>query len=335
MTSRKDRRDLWTWPIVVAVTFLIWYWAAGETRDSRTANFTVRMSVPAEGWLVEPSNVSVEIDVEGSRRALRNVEDMDTTLSIPLKPEVGVQNVDLSEAIRAMPVVVQTGARVLTVEPRMVDVRVDELISIPAAVEHRLGPDYQQVTVDPPQATITMPRGIRPLFPEELVVEPTIPRDQLTDLTPGSRNNLENVRLRFPEAYPSREHVEISPRFVRLAFDYRAQIRTLELDSVRIQVAGPAEDQERVELEPKQLRNVSIEGPTDLIDRIEAGEVVVVAVLHLKSSEKLERIPRKRITYLMALPPSGLGRQVRFVEIDGSPLLPMIELDITDPNEET
>ena len=68
------------------------------------------------------------------------------------------------------------------------------------------------------------------------------------------------------------------------------------LNSVRVQTAGPPEDTEYViAFEPKQLRDVVVSAPVDVIEKIESGDAVVIAIVHLKSTEKEARAGELRI----------------------------------------
>jgi hypothetical protein len=98
-----------------------------------------------------------------------------------------------------------------------------------------------------------------------------------------------------------------------------------------VQLAGPPEDRDiyTVEIDPKQLRDVTVSADSDLIRRIESGEVPVVAFLHLSSREKEMQIESKRVSYFMALVSDPAG--TRFVPVTvKAPAneLPVIKLKI-------
>ena len=79
----------------------------------------------------------------------------------------------------------------------------------------------------------------------------------------------------------------------------------------------------------EQLANVTIKADGALIRQIEQGLATVVALVHLSSSEKERRIESKAVTCFMALPPQGPGTIVE-AEVDGSKLMPVIRLQISD-----
>jgi hypothetical protein len=96
---------------------------------------------------------------------------------------------------------------------------------------------------------------------------------------------------------------------------------------VRVQLAGPPEDHldYLVEVEDSVLRDVTIRADSNLIDRIEQREALVVAMLHVSSREKEQQITAKPISYFVVLytDASGLthGRIVE-AEVAGSADLP-------------
>jgi len=130
-----------------------------------------------------------------------------------------------------------------------------------------------------------------------------------------------------------RDQVSIEPQRVRLSFAVRSRIRELTLDSVRVQLAGPPEDHRDylVDVEDAVVRDVTIRADTNLIERIEAREALVVAVLHVSSREKEQQIERKAVSYFLALYTDSTGTpQSRIVEAEvaGSPDPPVIRLQI-------
>lgn len=97
----KQRTDLWTVLIVTAVTLLIWYWAAEETRVERTMPIRLEFQVTdANHWHLQPRTLSVAVVVEGSQRAIRQAEQL-RTLAIPLPANKGRQTIDVFETIRS------------------------------------------------------------------------------------------------------------------------------------------------------------------------------------------------------------------------------------------
>lgn len=328
-----DRRDLGTWVIVTVFTLLIWYWAAGETRIEQVLNVRVQLAVASSpnAWRIQPRQLSVAVTAQGSRRAIRNAEESSREITLQLPPRPGTATLDLATALRAHPAINQTGITVISTDPAGVEVERDEIITEQARVIPKLpNVKVDEIAVQPPQVDVSLPSQLRRQFADDLTVEAVLDRAELANLDPGVRHTLDNVRLRLPGAFTSPpDAVSFNPPVVSISLVISSQIAELTLDKpVRVQVLSPPEDQEIVEVEPKQIPNVTVSGPVDLIEQIRTGEAVVVAVLHLKSSERDRRIESKPITAFMAL----IGETGIEVEatVAGSPDPPVISLTITE-----
>ena len=331
----SHRKDIWTWLIITAVTALIWYWAAGETRVTRTLptrlEFIVAGEDPAD-WIIEPKTLSVAIEAEGSARAIRNAEQAvkGRKLSHAIAADVGRLPVDVTQVLRDHPEVQATGITIISTDPNTRELDVDEIVASPATVLPLPGVEADDVVVEPPQVTVRMPSRSRPLYVSDLTVEPVVQPARLERLAPGARHTLENVELRLSAGLPAGGRVTIDPPRVKIMFTIRSRIREMPLDyPVRVLIAGPHEDHEFVELEPKQLRDVTVTVSDELGRKIESGEAVVFAVLHLKSREREERITSKPITYFIAILPDDTSQFVQ-ATVAGSPDPPIIGLTITD-----
>jgi hypothetical protein len=339
-TLVSHRNDIWTWLIIASVTLLIWYWAAGETRVTRTLHtrleFVVAGAEPAD-WLIDPAAIPVDFEAEGTARAIRNAEEAvkGRRLSIALPAGAGIQRLDVTQLLRDHPDVQATGITIVSADPSTRELELDELVASPALVLPLPGVEADDVVVEPAQVTVRMPGAKRPLYGPDLTVEPVVPQRQLERLAPGTRHTLENIPVRLseglPAGLPADTAVEIDPPQVKISFTIRSRIRQVELDyPVRVLIAGPHEDHEYVELEPKQLRDVTVTVPDELARKIESGEAVVFAVLHLKSREREARITEKAVTYFMALRSDDTAEFVR-ATVAGSSEPPVISLTITDP----
>jgi hypothetical protein len=331
----SHRKDIWTWLIITAVTALIWYWAAGETRVTRTLHTRLEFTVAGEDsadWIIEPRTLSVSLEAEGSARAIRNAEQAmkGRKLSHAIAADVGRLPVDVTQVLRDHPEVQGTGITILSTDPNTRELDVDEIVAAPAMVLPLPGVEADDIVIEPPQVTVRMPSRSRPLSASDLTVEPDVSQRRLEQLAPGIRHTLENVDVRLSAGLPAGGNVTIEPPRVKIMFTIRSRIRQMALDyPVRVLIAGPHEDHEFVELEPKQLREVTITVSDELGRQIESGDAVVFAVLHLKSREREERITSKPITYFIAILPDDTAEFVQ-ATVAGSPDPPTIGLTITD-----
>jgi hypothetical protein len=332
----SHRNDIWTYLIIAGVTVLIWYWAAGETRVTRTLHtrleFVVAGAEPAD-WLIDPAVISVAFEAEGTARAIRNAEEAvkGRRLSIAVPAEAGIQRLDVTQLLRDHPDVQATGITIVSADPGTRELELDEMVASPALVLPLPGVEADDVVVEPAQVTVRMPGAKRPVYGPDLTVEPVVPPRQFERLAPGTRHTLEDVPVRLSAGLPDEGDVHIDPPRVKISFTIRSHIRKMKLDyPVRVLIAGPHEDHEYVELEPKQLRDVTVTVTDELAQRIESGEAVVFAVLHLKSRDREARITEKPVTYFMALRSDDTAEFVR-ATVAGSSEPPVIHLTITDP----
>jgi hypothetical protein len=335
-TTVTTRNDIWTWLIIAAVTVLIWYWAAGETRVTGTLHTRLEFvvaGVEPEDWLIEPATLPVALEAEGPARAIRNAESAlkGRKLSVQVPAEAGGQRLDITQLLRDHPDVQATGITILSSDPSTRELEIDEMVASPALVLPLPGVEADDVVVEPAQVTVRMRGRDRPLYGPDLTVEPVVLPRQLERLAPGTRHTLEDVPVRLSAGLPDDGDVHIQPPRVRISFTIRSRIREIKLDyPVRVLIAGPHEDHEYVELEPKQLRDVTVTVTDELARRIESGEAVVFAVLHLKSRDREARITEKPVTYFMALRSDDTAEFVR-ATVGGSPDPPVINLTITPP----
>ena len=159
------------------------------------------------------------------------------------------------------------------------------------------------IVVEPAQVMVTFPGRLMPSNPDDLIVEAVVDRSEIDRLSPGIPHRLENVAVRLPRSLARDGTVRGEPAEVALSFTIRSQIRELALESpVRVQLVGPAEDTEFVVFEPKHLSDVTVSAPISIIERIESGDLIVLAWVHIKSSEKESRIERKRVAMFVAMP---------------------------------
>lgn len=334
-------RELWTYVIVTLVTVLIWFWAAGETRETKVINNArVQFTVPEPAnWVITPPPPqAATLTIEGSTFALQKAEALlRGPLEISVSPTPGRQTIDILERLQRHDLLRETGVTVVSAEPTQVEIELDRIERSTVRIKPSLpGVTTEgEIVIDPPEVIVAMPSQLRQSYPQGVTVEAFVDRAELDRLQPGIPHTLE-VKLRIPELIGlvgSNNNVTITPSRAMMTFTIRSRTRETLLESVRVQVAGPPEDRNAytVEIEPKQLRNVTIIADADLIRRIENNEVPVFAMLHLSSREKEARIESKRVTYFIAMVPEASGTRGVQVEarVDGVAEMPLVRLNIT------
>jgi hypothetical protein len=332
---RKD--NILTIIIVTAVTLLIWVWAAAETRESERFSVRVEFAAPdPDDWYIDREHESVTLIAQGSRMALHRMQEVARRpLRLNVTPAVGRKTLDLLTAIREHPSIEVTGVTIVATEPVNVDLNIDEIERVSVPVNARL-PQIQtvgDVEIDPPAVTVSLPRGLRRLLPTVPSVEAVVDQQVLDALEPDVRHTIP-ARLRLDDlSAADGRAVRIDPMQVRLSFVMRSRTRELTLDSVRVQLAGPPEDHRdyMVEIEDAVLRNVTIRADSTLISRIENREALVIAVLHVSSREKEQRIQSKPVSYFIAMytDAAGLARsEMLHAEVNDTVDPPVVRLRI-------
>jgi hypothetical protein len=246
----------------------------------------------------------------------------------------GRQTVDLADRVTRHDDLLATDATVVSVEPPNAEIVLDRVERFAVPVKPALpGVSTEgEVVIEPREVTIAMPSALRQRLGAAFAVEAALERSELDRLQPGVPIT-QDVKLRLPESLGPVTDVSITPSRVKMTFTIRTRLRDAKVSTVRVHLSGPPEDRETyiVETDPKQIPDVTITADADLIRRIEANEVPVVAVLHLGSREKETRIESKRITCFLALvpEPNGGTRGVQVAgKVNDSTELPLIKLNI-------
>ncbi|MHC5113501.1 MAG: YbbR-like domain-containing protein [Planctomycetota bacterium] len=333
----KKRTDIWSYLLITAVTVLIWSLAASKTREDATLRMRTEFQVTDTAqWLIRPDTITVTISAEGSRRAIANAEVIKRlTLDVPAAS--GVQTVDVVDLIVNHPSIEETGISVLSVDPDEIELDLDEMVEAPARVVLDRIPGVETESrpeVSPPEVTVTVPAGLLQDGTRSITLQPVISERSVDALEPGVRHTLENVPLRAPSWITGVGPLQAEPNEVRVSFTLRSQIvNAVPPVPVRVQLAGSPEDEYRVEMEPKLLRDVEVTVPADLGAQITAGDVKVFAIVYLKTSEKEASLESKPVTFFVAVRPDGTGEIVS-ARVAGSDAPPEIKLTITERKAE-
>lgn len=304
------RNEFWTYVIVTALTLLVWFWAASETRTETSIYPTLVFEAPGTGWNVKPSERTVTVRVEGSNRATQLASTtMPRRLQVPIPPagEAGALELDLLRELRQQPELRATGVSVVAVDPPYIELQVDELVPITAQVRVEL-PGIQtegEPVVDPREVTVNVPRRLRSTI-DTLVVDAVVgPAANIAGLEPGISHTKTDVPLRLPDSLRGEAGVSITPATVDVSFTIRSRIQQLTLDAVRVQVSSDPKNLLEYDVEILEadnvLRNVKVSAESDLIRMIEDGTAKVAAIIQLTTRDLEEKIESKRVTYFRVI----------------------------------
>ncbi len=332
------RSEVWTYFIVTAVAMFIWFWAAVETRENDNVSFHVYFapSKPAE-WVLRPRNLpetgylTVTVELEGSRFSLQRARELDRIRliqDIELPSDSGSHQVNLVDALTKHELLLDTGVRVHSAKPKSIELTIDKLVTVTASIRPVL-PQLETegpIEVKPTEAEVTLPSRLRESLGNDLVVEARVSKARLDELEPGEERKL-LAGLHLPATTGDFGPVNIKPNSATITLTVRSRIRETTLSTVRVQIGGPPEDQleyiVEIDEQDKQLRDVTIRADAALISQIERRDVKVVALLHLTTSDKDQRIESKPISCFMAVPDVGTATIVQ-AQVAGSARLPII-----------
>ncbi len=338
------RSEVWTYSIVTAVAMFIWFWAAVETRENDNVSFHVYFapSKPAE-WVLRPRNLpetgylTVTVELEGSRFSLQRARELDRIRliqDIELPSDSGSHQVNLVDALMKHELLLGTGVRVHSAKPKSIELTIDKLVTVTASIRPVL-PQLETegpIEVKPTEAEVTLPSRLRESLGNDLVVEARVSQARLDELEPGEERKL-LAGLHLPATTGDFGPVTIKPNSATITLTVRSRIRETTLPTVRVQFFGPPEDQLEyiieIDEQDKQLRDVTIRADAALISQIERRDVKVVALLHLTTSDKDQRIESKPISCFMAVPDVGTATIVQ-AEVAGSAPLPIIHFRVIE-----
>ncbi|MHC4317132.1 MAG: YbbR-like domain-containing protein [Planctomycetota bacterium] len=226
-----------------------------------------------------------------------------------------------------------TGVRILKTVPAEVDIVIDTLVPVVADIKAVTpGVEPEGLEIDPSQAVVKLPSR---RAGEELSVEVHVPQTYLDRLEPGVINTVENLKLRLAGPLANEESAIIQPSRATVTFTVRSRIKETTLPTVRVQIAGPPEDNDEyvVQIENNTIADVTVKADRELISRIERGDAVVVALVHLSHQEKELGVESKPVTCFMALPRDSsvsVAPTLVEAEVSGSSQPPLIRLQITE-----
>lgn len=296
---------------ITLVSALVWLFAEAQSVSERTLDLRIRLSAPAgSAWIVEPvdsgwSGVAA-VRIQGARvavdEAVRAVAGgVDLFVGGPaFAAQRGRQVIDLREALLQNPPLDRAGVTIASIEPRTVEVEVDELVrldSVPVRPALTGVATVGEITSSPAAVTVLLPSRVRDQIGQSLIdtgVEARLPRAVLDSLPQGGPQQHE-ARVVLPDALAANPGVSVEPATVTLTFTVRSTTERITQASVPIWPQTPPTEINRwdIEVSPVVLRDVVLVGPSDVIQRIRSGDLRVIATLRLSSDELEQRITSK------------------------------------------
>ncbi len=290
------RRKLKNYGLVTLIAVLIWLYAEGQDVRSNE-KITFMGAIPAEVGqdvrvdVADSNNNTLRIDltVKGNTARLR---DFRTQLGSAGRIALPLSAGDLPEGrqgvLQLRPLLLRTplneggptmrelGLILEDVQPAEVAVVISRLVPYEAEVKFQpqgveVRPDLK---IDPPQVPLMMPRGLLERLsasPDSIFVEATVPRSQMDRLPEGETHTI-TARLERPPVLQVR-HVRLIQPTVDVTFTIASKKQTAKLDKpVPVWLMAPSSELKLYDVAPDEqsrvLRDVTITGPRDLIDRL-------------------------------------------------------------------
>ncbi|MHC4908160.1 MAG: hypothetical protein ACYTF9_00365 [Planctomycetota bacterium] len=330
----KLRNDIWTYVIVSAVSVVVWFWAAGEDRVQDTVYAEVNFEVAGAGeWRLDPLGQPVTLVITGSKRATVEAKRQMQRITLPL-PAAPMRNRLVALEARLQEVAREFGVGIVSAEPTTVTVNQDLIEKHEFRIEAAL-PGVQtegDIEISPQNTWIDIPGQLYAQSRERIVVQAFVDQVRLNALEPGVRHTID-APLRTPGI--DSKLITMDPATATLTFTIASSIRETTLDKVLVHLAGPHQDflEYDIGLEPTKLSNVTIRGEGEVIRRIEADEMIVVAIVHLSNQDKERAIEAKQVGYFQAMTTDWTEGVTVEAIVDGIDGMPVIQLDIKDRSE--
>jgi len=370
------KRDLPSLVLITLITLLIWLYA--EAQNVKTVATSISITLPQR---VGSDRVAYFAEGEDVVRASVQLRGSSTQISAfqarlggqPLQLPVEANDLpedrnritlDLASLLAnarldatdpTSPTINSLGLNVIASEPGRINVGYDRLVTRTAPV--RFAPQQVQIAptykVEPGNVRITLPRSALELIGGsedalylEAVIEPERLRAIPEGVTQTMSATLDESNLADVGGIDTRR-IQLHRQSVDVTFTIARQKDTAMVKLVPVWVVAPPSELQRFAVtladESRVLRDVSVTGPRDLVQRLRdnPGDVRVVARFEL-TGEALERgIDRAPLSSIEIQEVTGqssrilelipLDRQRTFARSDGSAVFTSQNLTITAP----
>jgi hypothetical protein len=276
---------------VVPLTLLIWIWAEREqvaTMKDVSVPFKIVTSDDRVATVKVPEDMNLVLELQGPQGRLQEVLDelrggkgTPRGLDIELPPSLEVNREhrpDTLTLLRNHKTFVSNGVTVLSVQPARMDISLDQvvereaqIIAPPELKNLRATFDPAMVKVRGPLSLLTRATQADPAKLGRLVLHAEIPQEIAR--TPGP-HELSNVLLRKPDELNSETVTVAAPPKVRANIAVSQADKTTTIRSMPVTLDVPdglLEKFKSMDFRPV-LQNVTVTGPPEIIDRIEAPD---------------------------------------------------------------
>lgn len=313
-------RHLRTVMLVTFLAALIWVFAEGESLTRRSLKADVVFEGDAAGErVIAVSDAGwrdrVDIVVQGTASAVTEAESI-LRRAVRLRPgmsgvptQSGEFTIDLEQALSDVAELSGAGITIARADPPGVTVRVDQLEERTLAVVL----DAPGVDIDGPAEVA--PSSVKLRLPAEFAARLTgdtparvrIPPEALAKFAPGRKESIASLPVELPAAVVGAHSTRFDPATCSVTLTLRNNTASHKLASVPVFVKLAAVELGKWDIAINEadrfLTDVTVTGPSDLIERVRRGDLKVSATVPL-SFEELERGIAAKDAVFGDLPPT-------------------------------
>lgn len=306
---------------IFIVAALIWLFAEAQSVSERVVEIRVTILSPTgSGLFVNVDDAAwtgrASVRIQGARAAIGDAagklaDGVPLFVGAPgIAAEPGRQVIDLRSALMANPPLDGADVTIAAVEPRTIELRIDELVRVPNIPIRASLPGVQTIgdmVIEPSTTTLVIPTRIRDELGarvNSLVVDATLPQSALRSLA-ESGSQRQEARLVLPESLSAEPGARLEPPAATLTFTVRSTTESVTLPSVPVWPMTPPTEfnRWRINVEPILLREIELTGPSDIMERIRSGDIRVIATIQL-SSDDLDQQITSKTPVIVGLPDS-------------------------------
>lgn len=307
---------------VAVITLLIWVYADLHFTETRDVTVSLRVHV-GEGndvVLVTPADVVLQVRVDGNRHAIERLTARKLSYNAR-EMGAGTHPVDSVVLLKGLPDVRSAGVEVLSARPPTVEIGLETLRTVSAAVDLDLGDSpVDQVKIEPDHVDVLVPEPVagRPVRVRTAPIN-------LRDRSAGESVSLDNLELRPPDVPGARLKQQ---RTVKASFVVGQQAARKTF-MVPIRVAQPREwvadnTWATYKLDAKDplqwTREIAVAGPRIELDKLQPDQIDAYIVLTENDKKVLESWDEKTVRVKLL---GDSGANTKLLEVVGP--LPKVE----------
>lgn len=300
--------------VVTLVSVLIWIVAEGESVSRERVETSIRLIDGDGGVMIRPLdptqwNGRLLVALEGSTTEVSNLSDrLRETMNfrpgdpgVPTEP--GRHVLDIAEILRGSRAFEGSGVTLVSVEPESVGVMVDRVTSLRLGVRVDVpeAASASSLVVDPSEVAVQVPSLLADRFAGMQALVARLTPEQIAGLEVGRRNVIGDVPLELPADLAEHPFVRLEPDSVNVTVTLDSRQDSITLPNVPVQIRRPAFESElwvvTVNPEDHLLENVTVTGPSELIEQIRSGRLTIFATVVLTLDDRDAGIAQKDVIF--------------------------------------